>query len=128
MCRLRVCGQGWQRIGCSGGWQAVGQDFATAAEGVAHLTTLLRLALSVSPSFSQFEFFSPLHPLHAIFSFAFAIRHEVMVMVIGGGQGGRGGARLRGGWGALMDRMWSMGFLGCIWCREGWGGGLPVSL
>ncbi|KAB1259887.1 Nuclear factor 1 X-type [Camelus dromedarius] len=31
----------------------------------------------------QFEFFSPLHPLHAIFSFAFAIRHEVMVMVIG---------------------------------------------
>lgn len=42
---------GGQRFGRSGGWQAVGQDFGTAAEGVAHLTTFLRLALSVSPSF-----------------------------------------------------------------------------
>lgn len=53
--------------------------------------------------FSWFEFFSPLHPLHVIFSSAFATRHEVMV--IGGGQGGRG-SRLQGGWVPLMDRIW----------------------
>lgn len=52
------CGQRFER---SGGWQAAGQDFR--AGGVAHLTTFLRLALSVSPSLSWFEFF----PLSILF-------------------------------------------------------------
>lgn len=96
---------------------------------MAHLTTFLRLALSVSPSLSWFEFFFPLHPLHAIFPFASAIRHQVMVMVIGGGQGGRGGPGYRvagrhfwtqsdehgvprvylvqsGAWGVLLGSLW----------------------
>ena len=41
----------WAGVGSARGWQAVGQDSGMAAEGAAHLTTLLGLALSASPSF-----------------------------------------------------------------------------
>lgn len=89
--RCAVCGQGMgSALGTLGAGRPQARTSGAVVGGVAHLTTFLRLALSVSPSLSWFEFFPPLHPLHDIFPSASAIRHPVMVMVIGGGQGGRG--------------------------------------
>lgn len=128
--RRAVCGQGvGSALGTLGAGRPQARTSGAVVGGVAHLTTFLRLALSVSPSLSWFEFFPPLHPLHDIFPSASAIRHPVMVMVIGGGQGGRGrpGYRLPGRhfWIQSNER----GVPGVYLVQGGvWGGGLPGSL
>lgn len=113
--RCAVCGQAGrrQRFGLWG-WQAAGQDFRVG--GVAHLTTFLRLALSVSPSLSWFEFFprsilfmpsSHLHPPQDIKSWSWSL--EV-------GRVGEG-ARLQGG--TSGQKLVSKGSLRCMWHRAG---------
>lgn len=117
--RLWVCGQGlgstqalWGLAGCGPGLRNSG-----GRGGPSHHFSPSR---AVSPSFSWFEFFSPLHPLHAIFSSAFAIRHEVMVMVIGGGRGE--GGRLWGAWEHLWTESGELGVPGVYLVQGGfWG-------